>query len=351
MLGSCDLPTTDKLATLQQTDFLRLLPRETLERLVAGSRELTLEPGQELFHEGDPGRAMYVVLEGRVGVRKGEKEIAEGGPGNYYGEMALIESKVRSATVYALAPTRLLEITEDQFKEHVTASPGALMAMMKTISARSRHDLEALDSDFQRLKGYAEEVERTNQELTQMKRQLTESNSQLERLSTLDTLTGLANRRRFDEVLRYEWRRSARDASPLSLVFVDIDFFKDFNDGYGHLAGDACLSQVGRAVSTASNRPGDLAARYGGEEFVLILPGTSEEGARLLAERLRARVEDLKILHARSRLGGWLTISLGVACMVPRPGSDPKELLDLADRALYAAKEEGRNRVKVLRPE
>lgn len=345
------MPTTDKLACLQQTDFLRLLPRETLEKLVASSRDVTLGPGQELFHEGDPGRAMYVVLEGRMGVRKGEKEIAEGGPGNYYGEMALIESKVRSATVYALEPTRLLEITEDQFKAHVTTSPGALMAMMKTISSRSRHDLETLDSDFQRLKGYAAEVERTNQELTQTKRQLTESNTQLERLSTLDTLTGLANRRRFDEVLRYEWRRSAREATPLSLVFCDIDFFKAFNDGYGHLAGDACLAQVGRAVSTVSNRPGDLAARYGGEEFVLILPGTTEEGARLLAEKLRARVEELRILHARSPLGGRLTISLGVACMVPRPGSEPKELLDLADRALYAAKEGGRNRVKVLRPE
>jgi diguanylate cyclase (GGDEF)-like protein len=345
------LPTTDKLACLKQTDFLSLLSQERLERLAASSRELNLAKGQELFHEGDPGHAMYVVLEGRVGVRKGEKEIAEGGPGSYYGEMALIESKVRSATVYALLPTRLIEITEEQFKEHVTTSPAALMAMMKTISARSRNDLETLDSDYQRLKGYAAEIERTNEELTQTKRQLTESNTQLERLSTIDTLTGLANRRRFDEVMRYEWRRSAREGTPLSVVFCDIDFFKDFNDSYGHLAGDACLAQVGRAVSTASNRPGDLAARYGGEEFVLILPGTNEEGARLLAEKLRARVEDLRILHARSRLGGHLTISLGVACSVPRPGSDPKELLDAADRALYAAKEEGRNRVKVLRPQ
>ncbi|HEY6548483.1 MAG TPA: diguanylate cyclase, partial [Vicinamibacteria bacterium] len=143
--------------------------------------------------------------------------------------------------------------------------------------------------------------------------------------------------------------RSARDGTPLSLVFCDIDFFKNFNDGYGHLAGDECLGQVARAVSALSNRPGDLAARYGGEEFVLVLPGTGEEGALKLAERLRARIEELDIPHAHSPLAPRLTISLGVASAIPQPGSEPAELLAVADRALYAAKEEGRNRVKVLR--
>ena len=340
----------DKLAGLAGTDFLGLLSRETLEALVRHSREVSLEAGQVLFHEGDAGRAMYVVLAGRVGVRKGEKEIAAGGPGTYYGEMALIESKVRSATVYALEPTRLLEITEEQFRQRVSTNPAALMAMMKTVSNRSRHDLENLDSDYQRLKGYAEEIERANLQLTEIRQQLTLSNTQLERLSTLDTLTGLANRRRFDEVLAQEWRRSAREGTPLSLVFCDIDFFKNFNDGYGHLAGDECLVKVAQVVSAASNRPGDLAARYGGEEFVLVLSGTGEEAARRLAEKLRARVEELRIPHAHGPLGPHLTISLGVASAVPRPGSAPEELLNLADRALYAAKDDGRNRVKVLRP-
>ncbi|HEY5726085.1 MAG TPA: diguanylate cyclase [Vicinamibacteria bacterium] len=339
----------EKLARLRDTDFLKFLDGPTLQRLADECREVPLAPGEVLFYEGDAGRAMYVVLEGRLGVRKGEKEIAAGGPGSYYGEMALIESKVRSATVYALAESLLVEITEEQFKQSVTASPAALMAMMRTISSRSRHDLENLDSDFQRLKGYASEVENKNEQLTQIRRQLTESNAQLERLSTLDTLTGLANRRRFDEVLRHEWRRSARDGTPLSLVFCDIDFFKNFNDGYGHLAGDECLGQVARAVSALSNRPGDLAARYGGEEFVLVLPGTGEEGALKLAERLRARIEELDIPHAHSPLAPRLTISLGVASTIPQPGSEPAELLAVADRALYAAKEEGRNRVKVLR--
>jgi len=316
------MEVAQRLARLRETDFLRLLPLESLELLARECREVTLVPGQVLFHEGEEGRAMYVVLEGRVGVRKGDKEIAVGGAGHYYGEMALIESKARSATVYAVEAALVLEISDEQFRQHITGSPAALMAMLKTISSRSRHDLE----------------------------KLTETNVELERLSTLDTLTGLANRRRFDEVLRHEWRRSAREGTPLSLVFCDIDNFKAYNDGYGHLAGDECLVKVARAVSTASQRPGDLAARYGGEEFVLVLPGTSEEGARILAERLRARVVELAIPHAHSSLAPHLTISLGVASAVPRPGSDPADLLEVADRALYAAKDEGRNRVKVMRP-
>jgi diguanylate cyclase (GGDEF)-like protein len=316
-----DVP--QRLAHLRETDFLSLLPSPTLELLARECREVVLGPGEVLFHEGAEGRAMYVVVEGRVGVFKGKKEIATGGPGNYYGEMALIEDKVRSATVKAVEPALLLEISEEQFRQHVTAHPASLMAMMRTISSRSRHDLD----------------------------KLTETNAELERLSTLDTLTGVANRRRFDEVLGHEWRRAAREAAPLALVFCDIDSFKAYNDTYGHLAGDAVLKQVAREVNAASHRPGDLAARYGGEEFVLVLPGTTEEGARTLAERLRARVKELAIPHARSRHGAHLTISLGVACQVPQKGSDPAELLALADRAVYAAKAEGRNRVKVLRPE
>lgn len=340
----------EKLARLRDTDFLKFLDETTLKRLVQDCKEVRLAAGEVLFHEGDAGRAMYVVLEGRVGVRKGEKEIAEGGPGSYYGEMALIESKVRSATVYALSETLFVEIDEDLFKNSVTTNPSALMAMMRTVSSRSRHDLQNLDEDFQRLKGYASQIEDKNEELTRIRRQLTESNALLERLSTLDTLTGVANRRRFDEVLRHEWRRAARDGTPLSLVFCDIDFFKNYNDGYGHLEGDECLVQVARAVNSISNRPGDLAARYGGEEFVLILPGTGEEGATTLAERLRARILELDIPHGFSPLGPRLTISLGVASAIPSPGSEPAELLALADRAVYAAKAEGRNRVKVLEP-
>jgi diguanylate cyclase (GGDEF)-like protein len=336
------LDLTDKLELLRRTDFLSLLPDEVLRLLVEQSREIPLDGGEVLFGEGDEGRNMYVVLTGELVVHKGEKQIASGGPGSYYGEMALIESKKRSASVKALRSSTLLEITEEQFNQHVTANPAALLAMMRTISNRSRHDLETLDSDFQQLKGYAAELD-------QIRRQLLETNQQLERLSTLDTLTGLANRRRFDESLRQEWRRAARDGVPLSLLFCDIDFFKGYNDSYGHLAGDECLVRVAEVLRSTFNRPGDLAARYGGEEFVLILADTNEEGAVRLAEKLRTKIESLAIPHRGSPIGSRLTISLGVATVVPTPRGGAEELIARADAALYAAKQEGRNRVRTSR--
>jgi diguanylate cyclase (GGDEF)-like protein len=336
------LDLAEKLELLRRTDFLKLLSEDALRVLVSESREIDLAPGEILFAEGAEGRTMYVILDGELVVRKGEKQIACGGPGSYYGEMALIESKKRSASVEALRPTRLIEITEEQFKTHVAANPAALLAMMRTISNRSRHDLENLDSDFQQLKGYAAELD-------QIRRQLLESNQQLERLSTLDTLTGLANRRRFDEALRQEWRRAARDGVPLSLIFCDIDFFKGYNDSYGHLAGDECLVRVAEVLRSTFNRPADLAARYGGEEFVLILADTNEEGAVRLAEKLRSKIETLAIPHRGSPIAARLTISLGVASVVPTPRGGAEELIARADAALYAAKQEGRNRVRTSR--
>jgi diguanylate cyclase (GGDEF)-like protein len=336
------LDLTEKLQLLRGTDFLSLLPEKVLRALLQEGHEIVLQPGEKLFQEGDEGRDMYVVLTGEVVVHKGEKQIACGGPGSYYGEMALIESKKRSASVEALRSSTLLQISEDQFKAHVASNADALLAMMRTISSRSRHDLETLDSEVQRLKGYTAALDQT-------RRQLLETNQQLERLSTLDTLTGLANRRRFDESLGQEWRRAARDGVPLSLIFCDIDFFKGYNDSYGHLAGDECLVRVAEVLRSTFNRPGDLAARYGGEEFVLVLADTNEEGAVRLAEKLRTKIEDLAIPHRGSPIGSRLTISLGVATVVPTPRGGAEELIARADAALYAAKQEGRNRVRTSR--
>jgi len=128
-------------------------------------------------------------------------------------------------------------------------------------------------------------------------------------------------------------------------VFCDIDYFKRFNDTYGHQAGDECLVRVAEAMEETLNRPADLVARYGGEEFIALLVDTGEEGARMLAERMRARVEALRVPHRTSAVAPYLTVSLGVATVVPRPSVRPEDLVDLADRALYAAKEGGRNRV------
>ncbi|HYH37076.1 MAG TPA: PleD family two-component system response regulator [Azospirillum sp.] len=169
----------------------------------------------------------------------------------------------------------------------------------------------------------------------------------LRQLSFLDGLTGIPNRRRFDEVLALEWRRCSRSRLPLSVIMLDVDHFKAFNDRYGHQSGDDCLRAVSRLLSEHVMRPGDLVARFGGEEFVCLLPETDADGAARVAERLRAAVEAEAIPHAASPVAGHVTISLGCAGTVPPADRPPEELLDVADRALYEAKRGGRNRYRM----
>jgi diguanylate cyclase (GGDEF)-like protein len=165
-------------------------------------------------------------------------------------------------------------------------------------------------------------------------------------LAMIDGLTHLPNRRRFDEQLELEWKHCQRDAVPLSLLLMDIDDFKGFNDHFGHGEGDACLQRVADALAKAAHRPTDLLARYGGEEFVAILPNTDAIGARQVGERLRAAVEALAIPHAPREAGRVVTLSVGCATGTPHnPDLTPSALLKAADDQLYAAKRDGRNRV------
>ncbi|HSD27109.1 MAG TPA: diguanylate cyclase [Vicinamibacteria bacterium] len=336
---------SDKLAMLRRAGLLSTLAEADLERVVGACREVALAPGEALCHEGENGDAMFVVLSGNLVVSKAGKQVAVGRPGDCFGEMALIERRERAATLRALDDTLVLEIPEAAFRDYLSTNPAALMALLRVFSERSRRDLDSLVSANLKLIAQAEEMDRKNRELTETRRQLEHRNRDLERISALDTLTQIANRRRFDSVLRQEWRRSARDEAPLSLVFCDIDYFKRFNDTYGHQAGDECLVRVAQAMEETLNRPADLVARYGGEEFIALLVDTGIEGARMLAERMRARVEALRVEHRASEAGSCLTVSLGVASVVPKPAVRPEDLVDLADRALYAAKESGRNRV------
>ena len=335
----------EKIALLRRTRLLETLPEEQLKRLLGSCREVSLVPGEALCHEGEVGRAMYVVLSGNLVVSRGGKQVAVGRPGDCFGEMALLESRERSATLRALDDTLMIEIPESAFAEHLSSVPGPLLALLRVFSDRARHDLDSLVSANLKLQAQAEEMDRKNRELTETRRQLEQRNRDLERLSALDTLTQIANRRRFDAVLRQEWRRAVRDEAAVSLLFCDIDYFKRFNDSYGHQAGDDCLVRVAQAMEETLNRPADLVARYGGEEFVALLVDTDVEGARMLAERMRARIEELQIENRDSGVGPMLTVSLGVATCVPNPTLRPEDLMDLADRALYAAKASGRNRV------
>ncbi|HZD88947.1 MAG TPA: GGDEF domain-containing protein [Pseudolabrys sp.] len=166
----------------------------------------------------------------------------------------------------------------------------------------------------------------------------------LQQLLSTDALTGIANRRRFDEVLTREWRRAARARTPLSVLMIDVDHFKAFNDHFGHQHGDGCLRRVAQVLVAAVGQPGDLVARYGGEEFVCLLPGIDEAGARTVAARLLRAVRAADIAHPCSPSGSRLTISVGVASTSEFAGS-PDALVALADRLLYAAKNAGRDRV------
>lgn len=167
----------------------------------------------------------------------------------------------------------------------------------------------------------------------------------LERLALVDGLTGVWNRRRFDDYLAQEWRRGQRESASLALVLIDIDHFKAFNDTYGHQEGDRCLKSVAQALASAVKRPADMLARYGGEEFACILPGTGVSGAVQLAEQMRDAVSTLATPHRKSSVGPIVSASMGVAAMEPTSERSPANLVRLADECLYAAKAAGRNRV------
>jgi len=180
-----------------------------------------------------------------------------------------------------------------------------------------------------------------------MEAELEKANRELSRLATIDGLTQVANRRRFNEYLQQTWNLLQREQNHLSMIMIDVDHFKLYNDAYGHLMGDDCLRTVAQAISVMAKRPADLVARYGGEEFAVLLPNTNAAGAVYLAEAIRNEVLRQKIVHARSPVSPHVTLSLGISSIVPDSQRLPAALVDAADQALYEAKKNGRNRVNL----
>ena len=219
-----------------------------------------------------------------------------------------------------------------------------------TYAAIVFEDITPRQKATQLLRNYSQTLESQVAERTEA---LRNANQELERLAHIDGLTQLANRRYFDTYLQQEWRRLTREQQPLSLILFDVDFFKQYNDHYGHQAGDHCLIQVAQAAQSAIKRPADLAARYGGEEFVIVLPNTDIDGAITVTQRLQRTLQTLKIAHAQSTVNSSVTLSFGITCQRPKPNqaveslnteaTGPERLLRDADIALYQAKERGRN--------
>lgn len=207
--------------------------------------------------------------------------------------------------------------------------------------------LQAKVAAMHRLVRMQRALVKLTEQLNQANEQLNHANQELHRVSMTDGLTGIANRRLFDESLVREWRRCARIQKPISIVMLDVDYFKKFNDKYGHQAGDECLKAAAKEIAGSVPRASDLAARYGGEEFVLILGETDEEGARAVANRIRLQVAGLKVVNEDSP-HHYVTLSCGISTVLPGDDKPVVKLVKSADNALYLAKKQGRNTVAYL---
>ena len=243
-------------------------------------------------------------------------------------------------------PVIMVTATTEKDNLQLAFSAGAMDFIKKPLD---RVELLARVRSALRLKHETARRKARETELLEVTRQLKAANERLQNLSFLDGLTGIANRRHFDQELLQESRRAKREKTPLSLIMLDIDYFKAFNDTYGHLKGDDCLKTVAATLKNTLKRSGDFAARYGGEEFAVVLPNTDAVGAAIIAEELRASIERAGILHINSLCADYVTVSLGVVTRFSDQAETPDDLISAADRALYRSKHEGRNRVSVER--
>ncbi len=260
-------------------------------------------------------------------------------------DMSGIETTRRIKDCIELAEIPIVMVTGNDNKKifEEAFDAGAVDYISKPVD---RVELKVRVTSLLTLKQETDRRKEREDTLTHLAQQLEAANAELKRISSLDGLTGIANRRHFDETLAKEWRRALRGGKTIALGMIDVDYFKLFNDSYGHQAGDRCLQMVAKLLDSSVSRPGDMSARYGGEEFVIIMPSTSLEEAKTILGKVRAGIENKSVPHKASSVTGVVTISIGVASVFPSDGIDPAGIIKLADEALYKAKENGRNRVE-----
>lgn len=244
-------------------------------------------------------------------------------------------------------PIIIVTAKDDSEVLQLAFSAGAVDYIVKPVK---KQELLARVRSVLKLRHEMDRRKARERELLEVTRQLEEANKTLQRFSYLDGLTGVSNRRFFDDTLNKEWKRAMREQQPLGMIMIDIDFFKAYNDYYGHQGGDDCLRKVAKTINAVPKRPTDFVARYGGEEFAVVLPNTDLEGVRVVAEQMLDDVRNLVIPHERSKVADRITISIGLVSSLPKKGQDCADLIKRADIALYNAKSEGRNRIKVSAP-
>ncbi len=358
-------------AFLKKSYFFSALSDEEIDVIHKACRLVKIEAGEVLFFEGTSANRVFIILQGAVEIWRDY-----GNPdqdmlnvlevNQMFGELALINDLPRAGTAVARGSVELLAIDKDDFREIITENSSISLSILRSVSAtfhestenysetlKARNRVlekanEELEREIEERKRVDEALRKAHDELEERVRERTAElkkiNNELKRQSTIDGLTHIPNRRRFDECIQNEWKRMARQNQPLALIMCDVDHFKLYNDHYGHQAGDDCLREVAAAISGQLRRPADLAARYGGEEFAVVLPNTLVDGACHVAESIREGLLQLEIPHEKSPVHDHVTLSLGVACMSPDDKNAYESLIESADKSLFKAKAEGRNR-------
>jgi len=312
-----------------ETPFLSLLNLIEQGKTDQKVKERICQPGEIILREHEPGDDFYVIRSGQTVVIKGEFQnptiLGFRSTGEAIGEMALLENLPRSATVIALDVVCLLTFSREAFYQFLRENPSFSLNLMNILSGRIRK------SEEERMRGYAREKEQVVVVET------------LSKQATHDPLTGLFNRRYLDQILYGEIAHALQSGSMVGILMVDVDHFKRINDRYGHKAGDLMLQALGELMKN-SVRLADIVCRYGGEEFVIVMPGASEATVSKCAEEVRSKFQGLRVASENQEIRA--TISLGVA-IYPLHGSNVDEVFVNADRALYRAKQQGRNRVVI----